>query len=115
MDITVGGPWRNTMHGPDGKLWPNWIRYTEISAAARIAYDHGGEMDEPAHFGGIIPFEDSAGNTRVLLCLVFETAQALDATIEFGAVEGGRQTLTKLEGYMLGQQELRPSWETGLF
>tara|TARA_R100001132_G_C3249270_1_gene77043 strand:+ start:638 stop:871 length:234 start_codon:yes stop_codon:yes gene_type:complete len=28
MDFAVGGLWRYTMHGPDGKDWPNWIRYT---------------------------------------------------------------------------------------
>ena len=45
MDFSVGGLWRYTMYGPDGKVWPNWILYTEITAPSRIAYDHGGEMN----------------------------------------------------------------------
>lgn len=105
MEFSIGGLWRYTMHGPDGKAWPNWIRYTEISPPSRLAYDHGGEIDEPAHFSGVITFEDLAGKTRVSLVLVFATTQARDATIEFGAVEGGQQTLAKLEQFVLGRQE----------
>ncbi len=44
MDFSEGGLWRYTMHGPDGKAWPNWIRYTTIRRPERIEYDHGGEM-----------------------------------------------------------------------
>ena len=99
MDFSVGGLWHYTMHGPDGKDWPNWIRYTEITPPARIAYDHGGELGEPAHFRGLILLEDEGGKTRVSLTLIFETAEARDATIDFGAVEGGRQTLAKLDAY----------------
>lgn len=105
MDFTVGGLWRYTMHGPDGKAWPNWIRYTEISRPARIAYDHGGDMGEPAHFRGLILFEDLDGQTRISMVLVFDTTEARDATIKYGAVDGGRQTLAKLERYVLGLQE----------
>ncbi|MAU22964.1 MAG: ATPase [Martelella sp.] len=99
MDFSVGGLWHYTMHGPDGKDWPNWIRYTEITPPARIAYDHGGERGEPAHFRGLILLEDEGGKTRVSLILIFETVEARDATLEFGAVEGGRQTLAKLDAY----------------
>jgi uncharacterized protein YndB with AHSA1/START domain len=99
MDFSVGGLWHYTMHGPDGKDWPNWIRYTEITPPARIAYDHGGKLGEPAHFRGLILLEDEGGKTRVSLILIFETVEARDATLEFGAVEGGRQTLAKLDAY----------------
>lgn len=109
MDFSVGGLWRYTMYGPDGKVWPNWIRYTEITAPSRIAYDHGGEMNEPAHFSSIIQFEDIAGKTRVSLILVFPTVEARDATLEFGAVEGGNQTLAKLENFVLDRQSKDPA------
>lgn len=97
MDFAVGGLWRYTMHGPDGKDWPNWIRYTEIERPSRIAYHHGGEMDEPAHFDGIILLEEADGKTTVSITLIFPTKETRDATIEFGAVEGGKQTLAKLD------------------
>lgn len=100
MEFSVGGLWRYTMIGPDGKHWPNWIRYTEISPPSRIVYDHGGEMGEPAHFIGIVSLEEQGEKTMVSLTLVFPTAEARDATLKFGAVEGGRQTLAKLVAYI---------------
>lgn len=103
LDFSVGGLWRYTMHGPDGKAWPNWIRYREIGPPSRLAYDHGAEIGEPAHFQGVITFEEEGGKTRVTLTLVFATAEARDATLKFGAVEGGNQTLAKLDAY-LGMQ-----------
>lgn len=99
MDFAVGGLWRYTMHGPDGKDWPNWIRYTLIEKPSRIAYQHGGEMSEPAHFEGEIRFEEKDRQTLVTLRLIFPSAQARDATLKFGAVEGGQQTLARLGAY----------------
>ena len=104
MEFAPGGEWRYTMHGPDGKAWPNWIRYAEIAEPARIAYDHGGEIGEPAHFRGLILFEDLDGQTRLSMVLVFDTTEARDATLKYGAVDGGKQTLAKLEAYVLGRQ-----------
>lgn len=104
MDFAVGGLWRYTMYGPDGRIWPNWIRYTGITAPIRIAFDHGSEMAEPAHFAGLITYDDMDAKTRVTLTLVFPTAQTRDATIEFGVVAGENQTLAKLEDCMLGRQ-----------
>ncbi len=100
MEFSVGGVWRYTMHGPDGKDWPSWIRYTEISPPSRIVYEHGGEMGEAAHFTGILALDDQDGATLVSITLVFPTSQARDATLEFGAVEGGRQTLARLDAYV---------------
>lgn len=99
MDFSVGGLWRYTMHGPDGKAWPNWIRYRVISPPELIAYDHGGEMDEPAHFEGSTTFEARGDQTLVTLRLTFPTAEARNATLKYGAVEGGKQTLARLDGY----------------
>lgn len=99
MDFSVGGLWRYTMHGPDGKAWPNWIRYRLIERPVRLVYDHGGEMGEPAHFEGQITLEETGGQTLVTLRLVFPTAEARDATLRFGAVEGGNQTLARLDAY----------------
>ncbi|MFA7414515.1 MAG: SRPBCC family protein [Rhizobium sp.] len=100
MEFAVGGLWRYTMHGPDGKDWPNWIRYREISPPLRLVYDHGEEIGEPAHFEGVISFEAEGDKTRVTLTLVFPTPEARDATLKFGAIEGGHQTLAKLDAYL---------------
>ena len=105
MTFSVGGLWHYTMYGPDGKVWPNWIRYTEITPHSRIAYDHGAELDQPAHFTGILSLEEDGDKTRVAITLVFPSREAREATIKFGAVEGGQQTLAKLDAYVLGLGE----------
>lgn len=99
MDFSVGGLWRYTMHGPDGKDWPNWIRYKLIERPVRIVYDHGGEISDPAHFEGAITLLEEGGKTRVILSLQFPTTEARDATLKYGAVEGGNQTLAHLAAY----------------
>ncbi len=99
MEFSVGGLWRYTMHGPDGKDWPNWIRYLDITPPTRIVYAHGGEMGEAAHFDGVISLQPEGEGTRVTITLIFPTEEARDATLEFGAVEGGHQTLARLDAY----------------
>jgi uncharacterized protein YndB with AHSA1/START domain len=99
MDFSVGGLWRYTMHGPDGKDWPNWIRYQDITPPTRIAYEHGGEMGEAAHFDGVITLQPEDKGTRVTITLIFATPEARDATLKFGAIDGGKQTLARLDTY----------------
>src|SRR5690242_18319385 len=43
MDVRPGGAWTFTMHGPDGKDWPNHIAYREVVAPERLVYDHGAD------------------------------------------------------------------------
>ncbi len=99
MDFSVGGLWHYTMHGMD-KDWPNWIRSKEISAPERIAYDHGAELGEPAWFEGAITLRAEGEGTRITITLTFPTPEAREATLKFGAVEGGRQTLARLDAYV---------------
>lgn len=96
-EVRVGGLWRFTMHGPDGTDWPNWVRYTEVERPARLSYEHGGELDEPAHFLVFIDFIPEGGKTRLRMRSVFPTPEALEAVKKFGAIEGGKQTLDRLE------------------
>src|SRR5438477_11456746 len=72
MELKVGGTWRYVMHGPDGKDWPNWIRYQEIVRHERLVYDHGGEGDEP-HFNVTLTFEPAGKQTKVTMRSVFPT------------------------------------------
>lgn len=103
MTFKTGGLWRYTMHGPDGKPWPNWIRYTLIEPPARLVYEHGGEIGEPAHFHGEITLEDLGAQTRIVLRLLFPTVEAMEAARKFGAVEGGNQTLARLDAFVSEQ------------
>ena len=99
MDFSVGGLWRYTMNGTD-KEWPNWIRNKEITPPGRIAYDHGAEIGEPAWFEGTITLTSEGEGTRITITLIFPTPEAREESMKFGAVEGGRQTLARLDAYV---------------
>lgn len=100
MDLRPGGTWKYVMHGPDGKDWGNWIRYEEVVPAERLVYEHGGDDGPVAHFHVTITFKSEGKRTRVTMHSVFPTAAALAAVKKFGAIEGGRQNLARLSGYL---------------
>lgn len=98
MELKVGGQWRFTMHGPDGTDYANVITYTEIARPERLCYDHG-EPAGTAPFKVEVTFEDLQNNTGVTLRMMCDSAAQLENMKQFGAVEGGKQTLERLERY----------------
>jgi uncharacterized protein YndB with AHSA1/START domain len=99
MDFKLGGFWRYLMHGPDGKVWVNWIRYDEIVPNERLAYAHGGEGDEP-HFHVVITFTALGARTQVTMRSIFPSAEAVAEVKKFGAVAGGQQTMARFAGFL---------------
>lgn len=101
MDVRPGGVWRYTMHGPDGTEYPNLVRYSEVVAPELLAYDHGEDERNRLCFHGRITLEAvEAERTRITLRLLFPTMEARQRAADFGAVEGGHQTLERLEQAM---------------
>jgi uncharacterized protein YndB with AHSA1/START domain len=101
MNCEVGGEWIFTMHGPDGKDYPNHIVYTEIQQPEHLEYDHYGHRDEDQpHFKSTIVFEELDGRTRVNMRMLFPTTEKRDEAAEFGAIEGGNQTLDRLAEHL---------------
>jgi uncharacterized protein YndB with AHSA1/START domain len=101
MDVRPGGAWRYVMHGPDGTDYSNKIVYSEVVKPERLAYAHGADDDGPPHFHATVTFEEQGGKTLVTLRSIFPTAAARDRTVkEFGAIEGGKQTLERLARYL---------------
>ncbi|WP_073064991.1 SRPBCC family protein [Fodinibius roseus] len=110
MNFKVGGDWIFTMHGPDGTDYPNHIVYTEIIEPERIIYDHYGHEDEegdPPHFKTTIVFEDLGERTKINMRMLFPTVEKREEAAEFGAVEGGKQTLGRLAQYL--EKKIRKS------
>src|SRR5438128_629430 len=94
MDFRPGGVWRHIMHGPDGRDYPNKIVYREIVRPERIVYSHV----SGSPFESTVTFREENGLTRVSVRMLFETADGRDKIEkEFGAVEGLKQTLSRLE------------------
>jgi uncharacterized protein YndB with AHSA1/START domain len=104
MDFRVGGVWKHVMQGPDGAKYPNHSVFKEIVKPERIVYTHGGHREDGpgVRFESTWSFEAPApGKTRVTIRLVFPSATERDFVVkEFGAIEGGKQTLTKMGEYL---------------
>jgi uncharacterized protein YndB with AHSA1/START domain len=99
MDFRVGGHWKFTMTGPDGTVFPNTVVYKEITPVERMVHDHG-NWEDFRMFEATITYAETEGGTLVTLRNLFPTKEARDLVVEkFGAIEGGRQTLAKLDGY----------------
>lgn len=101
MDVKVGGEWLFTMHGPDGKDWPNRIIYRTITPPCYLAWYHdGGEDDPDGHkFLGEIELFEDGNKTRIELRVNESSMAARDAVAQF-AVEGGLQNLERLAAYI---------------
>jgi uncharacterized protein YndB with AHSA1/START domain len=102
MDVRPNGYWRYTMHGPDGTDYETWVHYITISRPGLLVYNHGaGTVDMPAHFQSTVTFVETAGKTEVTMCNVFPTAAARDLVVKrYSAIEGGKQTLARLDGHL---------------
>src|SRR5260221_1130217 len=100
MDFRVGGVWKHVMRGPDGAKYPNKSIFKEIVKPERIVFSHGGGREDGpgASFVATWTFEALAvDKTRLTMRGVFPSAADRDFVVkEFGAIEGGKQTLERL-------------------
>jgi uncharacterized protein YndB with AHSA1/START domain len=98
MDVRVGGEWIHTMHGPDGRDYPNHIRYVEVVEPERLVYDH---LSAP-HHRTTVTFEDLGdGRTKLTFSMIFDTMEHKRSAVEtYKADIGLKQTLGRLEDYL---------------
>jgi uncharacterized protein YndB with AHSA1/START domain len=105
MDVRPGGTWEHVMHGPDGKDYPNQSIFQEVVKPERIVYAHSGRREggPGVNFVATWTFEAlAADKTKVTIHMVFATAGDRDFVVkEFGAIEGGKQTLERLGEYLV--------------
>ena len=101
-DIRKGGTWRFDMRGPDGTVYDNRMSFLEVRAPERIVFDHGSDRDDDPHRFRVTVTLDSQsdGKTVVTLRQLHPTAEQRRATIGFGAVEFGYQTMDKLADHL---------------
>lgn len=99
MDFRVGGEWRYMMIGPDGTRYPNHMLYKEITPPSKLVSDHGD--GEQVWFESTITLQETGGGTLITLRHLFPSKQSRDEVVEkYGAIEGGKQHLAKLEAYI---------------
>ncbi len=107
-DFREGGYWEHVMHGPDGTNYPNKSKFVKIVPLESITFSHGGGREEGpgATFTATWTFETvEGGKTRLTGRMVFPSKEARDFVVkEFGAIEGGKQTLERAAEYTAGLQ-----------
>jgi len=103
MDVRPGGVWRHTMHGPDGTDYPNKSRFIEVVKPERIVYSNAGgkKGEEGAQFEAIWTFEALGDKTKLTIRMIFPTVEVREHVVKtYGAIEGGKQTLERLEQHL---------------
>ena len=104
MDVRPGGVWKHVMRGPDGVNYPNQSVFTEVTKPERLVFSHGGgrEGAPSVDFVATWTFDIvDAAQTKVTIRMVFPTAAARDTVVkEYGAIEGGKQTLERLAEHL---------------
>jgi uncharacterized protein YndB with AHSA1/START domain len=109
MEVKPGGVWKHVMRGPDGAEYPNHSTFTEVEKPARLVYMHSGsKVGGPGlHFVSTWTFDELAERkTRVTIRHVFPTAEMRDtAATTYGAIEGGKQCLSRLAEFIIRRGE----------
>ncbi|MDQ0062205.1 SRPBCC family protein [Paenibacillus harenae] len=98
FDFKLGGAWRFIMHGPDGVDYPNQIVFIDMRNPELLVYaSSDGEEDSPGQFQTTVTFEADGDKTSITMQMLFKTAAERDFVVkEYGAIEGGNQTLDRL-------------------
>lgn len=107
MNVKPGGIFKFMMHGPDGVDFPNQISYIEVVKPERLVYNHG-NYENPEMFFVTINFTEDNGKTKITMRMLFKTADARREVVEkYGALEGQKQHLDKLDAYLAKLQETK--------
>jgi uncharacterized protein YndB with AHSA1/START domain len=104
MDVRPGGVWKHTFRGPDGAKYPNKSVFTEVVKPEKIVYQHAGarEGGPGVHFTSTWTFESlGPKKMRLTIRMVFDKPEDKETVVrEYGAVEGGKQTLARLDDHL---------------
>ena len=99
MDFRVGGTWTFEMVGPDGTRYPNHSVFKEITPPSKLVFDHGD--GERMWFETTVTLQEIDSGTLITLRQLFPSRESRDEVVtKYGAIEGGKQHLAKLEAYV---------------
>ncbi len=99
-DLRPGGQWIYTMHGPDGKDYPNIATYLEVNEHQSMVYDHGATVNTPPMFRVTVHFREIGGKTVMDMTMALPTVEAADRTREFIKKASGNSTWDRLGEYI---------------
>lgn len=99
-DLTVGGKWIYTMHGPDGIDYPNVTTYFVVEPFKHLEYDHGANENQKALFRVKVLFSENEGKTTMKMTMTFESAEKAKQMSKFIKDAGGNSTWDRLGEYL---------------
>jgi len=96
MDVVKNGEWLLTLHGPDGKDYPNKSIFQEIIFRKKIVFRHFNP-----NFITTVNFEPNGNQTLMEWHMLFESQETFETVVKtFKADEGLKQNVEKLEKYL---------------
>ncbi|MDR6762340.1 uncharacterized protein YndB with AHSA1/START domain [Flavobacterium sp. 2755] len=96
MDFKEEGEWNLTMHGPDGKNYPNRSIFKEIIPLRKIVFEHFNP-----HFITTVLFESENSETILDWTLLFDSEEMFDIIVKaHKADQGQKENIEKLEKYL---------------
>ena len=99
MEVKPGKVWDFVMHGM-GKDFGNIIQYIEVVKPSLLSYKHSG-YSEDYSFMVTITFEDQDGKTLLTMKSTFKSVAIIEElNRKVNAIEGGKQTLNRMEQYL---------------
>lgn len=100
-DVRPGGTWVYTMHGPDGKDWPNYTTYHVVDKYTKLVYDHGASAaDQNPLFRVTVTFEEFKGKTVMDMTMSLESEAAAKEISKFIKQASGNSTWDRLGEYL---------------
>ncbi|MBX7106015.1 MAG: SRPBCC family protein [Gemmataceae bacterium] len=98
FEFRPGGPWKFTMHGPDGTDYYNESRFDEIAAPERLVLTHLRPMHR---FLMTMTFDAESGGTRITWRMRFDSAEEVARIREF-VVPANEQNFDRLAAALVG-------------
>jgi uncharacterized protein YndB with AHSA1/START domain len=99
MQVEPGKIWDSIMHGW-GQNFDNKIEYVEVKKPSLLSYKHFGESED-YNFTVSILFAEVEGKTLLTMKSIFKSKEIIEElNRRVNAIEGGKQTLNRLENYL---------------
>jgi uncharacterized protein YndB with AHSA1/START domain len=98
FNFEEGGHWAFTMTGQDGTVYPNVMEFKQLVKPERIAYRMtDGTEDCPNAFDVVVTLEEEREFTLLTIRTIFASAEIVQESLKFGALEAGVSTFSKLQ------------------